>query len=311
MRAAATVADRRRRLRRALVALVALALTGLLAAQLASVLALTLRASGSARPIDRALAALALREGGRRRVRLRTDDGLVLRGDLLGDPRRRPLVVYAHGYRGSRRDGDRLAATLLARGYAVLAFDFRGSGESDGRFTTAGATEASDVAAAVRYVRRTLRLPLRRCGFIGFSMGAAAGTMAASSLRRFASIVLIAPYARLSEAFDTRMRRTVGVPAMPLLAPALLAFRAGFGVSPADVSPLDRIAGLAPAPVLLVGARDDWRAPPSVLGELFARARRPKRLVVLPRGDHRFLAGFPDSLITPVLDELDANLGRP
>lgn len=42
----------------------------------------------------------------------------------------RPVVIYAHGFGSSYRNGDQYAQALAAQGYLVYCFDFRGGSES-------------------------------------------------------------------------------------------------------------------------------------------------------------------------------------
>ncbi|MGH2687217.1 MAG: alpha/beta hydrolase, partial [Actinomycetota bacterium] len=74
----------------------------------------------------------------------------------LGGTMRTPLVV-------------RLALGLVASGRAVLRFNFRGVGRSQGA-TTGGELEPLDVAAAVGYARDRLGVP--RPALAGWSFGA-------------------------------------------------------------------------------------------------------------------------------------------
>src|SRR6476619_5040695 len=63
-------------------------------------------------------------------------------------------VVITHGFAASKDDAAVLAVThaLRARGHAVLTYDGRGQGDSDG-LCTLGDAERHDVAAAVAAAR--------------------------------------------------------------------------------------------------------------------------------------------------------------
>lgn len=246
----------------------------------------------------------ALAAGGLERVEFYAQDGVKLVGDLLGDPSRSPVVVFGHGYRDRRRGGDPLALELLARGYAVLLFDFRGSGASGGAFSGAGAVEGRDVAAALRWLERARGVPAARTAYVGFSMGAAAGLMAAHSLGRLAAVVLIAPYARLEDTCEARARHFLGLPLRPLFSPAMAIFDKVLGVDCRRVNPVEHAAEIAPAPLLLIGAAGDWRVPPSVLEAILAAAREPKELIVLNCASHVRLSYLGADVLQPVLEHL-------
>ncbi|MFG0318213.1 MAG: alpha/beta hydrolase [Planctomycetota bacterium JB042] len=256
-------------------------------------------------PPDRSLLAQSLPLGGLEQVDFATEDGLVLRGDRIGSLDR-PVVVFGHGYRHRRRQGDPLAKELLARGYSVLSFDFRGSGDSDGAFTAIGAREAVDVRAALRHLAAR-GVPPERTAYVGFSMGGAAALLAGGALADLAAVVVIAPYNRLLETFERRSTR-FGVPLRPWLVPAVGMFGWVHDVDPATIRPIEGAPAIAPAPLLILGARDDWRAPPDGLEELYRAANEPKRLEILPRGNHLDLARLGPEVRAPIIQFLETTL---
>ena len=240
-------------------------------------------------PAPGALVHKALASGGMERVEFYSADGTVLRGDLMGDISSRPVVVYGHGFRDRRRSGDHLADTLLDAGYAVFLFDFRGCGASDGALTGAGSIEGPDVAAALRYLEGARRVPPERIAYVGFSMGAVAGLLSGGALSELAAVVLIAPYARLEETFEARTMRFAQSRLRPLFTPALWVFQQVLGVDVAAVNPWEHAASIAPAPLLLIGGADDWRAPTADLERILQQARQPKRLITIEQANHRDL----------------------
>jgi len=259
-------------------------------------------------PAPNSLVAQALAAGGLERVEFYSADGTVLRGDLMGDLAADPVVVYGHGYRDRRRSGDHFARTLLASGYAVFLFDFRGSGASDGAFTGAGAIEGPDVAAALRYLESSRKVPPARTAYVGFSMGAAAGLLSRGALSRLSAVVLIAPYARLDETFEARTLRFAQSRLRPWFSPALWIFQQVLSVEVGTINPCEHAAEIAPAPLLLIGGADDWRAPRSDLERIFRNAREPKRLVLLEGTGHIDLLRMGPPVMEPVMKFLGERL---
>jgi dienelactone hydrolase len=86
-------------------------------------------------------------------VTLQTPDGATIAADLYGAGARG--VVLAHGGCLTKADWAPQAGILAARGFRVLAFDFRGFGESPVPPPALRGDEALrfDVLAAVRYLR--------------------------------------------------------------------------------------------------------------------------------------------------------------
>ena len=131
-------------------------------------------------------------------------------------------AVLAHGGRSSLCDTLPFAARLVAAGYRIVAFDFRGNGLSESPSKNRLAL-GKDLAAGVAYARET---GAERVFLIGSSMGGAAIVQNTSTLRVEGRISLS----------GTRL--------WP-----------GFGIN--NPAGLARIR----APFLYVGSRDDWRAP--------------------------------------------------
>ena len=70
-----------------------------------------------------------------------------------------PAVLFLHGFTGTRvefrRSFVRLARALAQTSVAGLRFDFRGSGESAGDFSTlTPSSELADARAALRFLQR-------------------------------------------------------------------------------------------------------------------------------------------------------------
>ncbi|PYQ16976.1 MAG: hypothetical protein DMF80_03060 [Acidobacteria bacterium] len=100
-----------------------------------------------------------------------TQDGGLIYADVYGRGDRG--VVLAHGGRFNKESWRPQARTLAEAGFRVLAFDFRGYGQSrgPGQSQPLGAPLQFDVLAAVRYLRKT---GARTVSIVGGSMGGGA-----------------------------------------------------------------------------------------------------------------------------------------
>jgi hypothetical protein len=114
-----------------------------------------------------------------------------------------PAVVLISG--GGQQDRDAttgkhrtffvLADYLTKNGIAVLRFDDRGVGKSEGKFnflTTTKADIADDVLAAYQYLLSRSEINVKKIGFIGHSEGGIISMMAALKTTNVAFIVLLA-----------------------------------------------------------------------------------------------------------------------
>jgi uncharacterized protein len=128
------------------------------------------RASGEGGAVSRQARRLDLPE---RIFRFPSGD-LTLRGKLVlpAGEGPFPVVVLVHGSEpASAVDHYYQPYLYAANGLAALAFDKRGTGESDGQYLQNFQVLAGDVAAAVRYLRTQKEIDAQRIHLAGFSQG--------------------------------------------------------------------------------------------------------------------------------------------
>lgn len=115
--------------------------------------------------------------------------------DKLGREEKAPGVVMLHGFTGNKIENHRLfvlaARDLCDLGFAVLRFDFRGSGDSDGNFedmTVPG--EISDAEEALSFLMGQRWVNREAVGMLGLSMGGRVAAILASRDRRVKFLIL-------------------------------------------------------------------------------------------------------------------------
>ncbi len=114
--------------------------------------------------------------------------------DAAGDV---PAVVVAGSWTTVKEQMAGLYARRLAeRGLAALAFDFTGTGQSDGepRDVEDPARKADDLAAAARFLRSAPGIDGDRVGAVGICAGAGYVATAAMSDSTIRSLALVAPW---------------------------------------------------------------------------------------------------------------------
>lgn len=218
---------------------------------------------------------------------LHTSDGVLLTADLYR-PESTPRggVVLAHGLSASRRHPAVVgqAASLVRRGFLVLAYDGRGHGGSSGDCTL-GRSEARDVAAAVA----ALRPQVSGVVAVGASMGAIAVLEYAVGDPWLTGIVLVSTATSLRSVLTPRAAA----------AALLTRTRAGRMVARHRMSV--RIAPVWQAaepttnqirrlrvPVAIVHGRDDRFVRPRAALELYEAAAEPRRLDLVDGMGHSF-----------------------
>jgi pimeloyl-ACP methyl ester carboxylesterase len=89
-------------------------------------------------------------------------------------------VILLHGSHGTRADTTGALRLLARAGYAVLAYDARGHGDSAGATNALGWGATDDLAGAVAFVRGRAGVDPRRVGALGLSMGGETALRAAA-----------------------------------------------------------------------------------------------------------------------------------
>ena len=106
-----------------------------------------------------------------------------------------PVVVVVHPASEAERTAafyDHLKSELPQHGFAVLVFDRRGSGASDGNFETADFEDlAGDVVTAVKYLQSRSDVDKARIGLHGTSQGAWIAPIAAARKPDIAFVVAV------------------------------------------------------------------------------------------------------------------------
>jgi uncharacterized protein len=212
-------------------------------------------------------------------------DGIALRGWLIpgigatGQPTLERTVIAVHGAWQNRTDPaiglNDLCCTLARAGFAVLAFDMRGHGESQVAPFTLGYAERLDILGAVDFLRDgALPYPeLERpqwIGAYGISMGASALLYAAASEPAIRAVVADSAYAEMAQIIERELPQRSHLPSF-FTPGALFAARALYGVDIAVVRPVEVVAAIAPRPLLLIQGAADTMNPASSLTHL-ARA---------------------------------------
>ena len=190
-------------------------------------------------------------------------------------------IIAVHGTRANRADQAAglldLSGAFARHGFAVLAFDMRGSGESPAAPLSLGYFEQRDVLGAVDFLRAgplpypELGRP-RIIGGWGVSMGAATLLLAASQEPAIRAVVSDCAYADILPILEREIPSRGHLP--PLFTPgALLAAQALYGIDFYDVRPVDVVAHIEPRPIFFIHGTADTYVPPSNMSILAAAAR--------------------------------------
>ena len=258
--------------------------------------------------------------------------GITLRGTLHapeGPAPSRAGLILCHGFGGSSNGAGHpeLARTLERAGYAVLRFDFRGCGASDGeRGRVICMEEVEDVRAAIGFLQAQPSVDASKIGLIGASLGGSVALTAAALDERVRVCAANGAIGngerrfrfqyrdkaawqkfrqRLDEARKTRrdtgrsvMINRFDIVAIPeylrtgLPPGASMDFPAETAISMLEFSPETVVRRIAPRPLLLVHPRGDDVVPASESEHIARAAGEPCELHLIDISDH-FASGDP------------------
>src|SRR5579863_7557840 len=205
------------------------------------------------------------------------EDSLQLRGWFIpgvlpnGKLTAQRTIVFVHGNRTNRADKFagllKLSVTFARSGFAVLAFDMRGFGQSPPAPLSLGYFEQRDVLGAVDFLQHgplpypALGRPRHIVGW-GVSLGAATLLLAAAQTPVIEALVSDSAYADILPILEREVPKGDHLP--PLFTPGvLLAARALYGIDFYHVRPVDVVASLAPRPILFIHGTADTYIPPT------------------------------------------------
>ena len=190
-------------------------------------------------------------------------------------------IIMVHGTRTNRADKGAglldLSGDLARHGFAILAFDMRGTGKSPPEPLSLGYFEQRDVLGAVDFLRSgPVPYPaLGRTHIIGgwgVSMGAATLLMATAKEPAIRAVVSDCAYADIIPILEREVPSGGHLP--PLFTPGgLIAARALYGMDFYAVRPIDIVASIAPRPIFFIHGTSDTYVPTDNMNILATAAR--------------------------------------
>jgi len=195
-------------------------------------------------------------------------------------------IIIVHGSGTNREDNDPIKgvrildfyAHLAERGFAILALDMRGHGESAPAPLSFGEYEQRDVLGAADFLRSDQRPykdlgPIRVIGGWGVSMGGATLLLAAEHEPAIRAVVTDCAFAEIVPLIQRDLPKQSGLPSA--FTPGVLAaIRVLYGVDYAQARPLTDIAMLSGRSALFITVSGDQKIPPSDSQRRMADAAR-------------------------------------
>lgn len=187
----------------------------------------------------------------------------------------RGTIVHFHGNYGNMTNHFPMALFLLDEGFDVLSFDYQGYGGSEGRTTRENTIQ--DGVATVRYARDHLRNPETGVAVWGQSLGGAVGLVVTAQESFVKGAVIEAAFTSYRRMSRTVLQRHWFLyPISWVLTPFI-----GHRYDPEHYA-----ARVSPRPLLFVHGDADRIVPVEMSQQLYAKAKEPKTLWIVPGADH-------------------------
>ncbi|MFC1917880.1 alpha/beta hydrolase family protein [Chloroflexota bacterium] len=207
---------------------------------------------------------------------------------------RYPAVCLCHGIPSGKPpepdDGGypALAERLCREGFAVMIFNFRGTGDSGGNLDILGWTR--DLQAVIDYFRESPHMEENNLFLAGFSGGAAVSVYVAARDMRISGVIPCACPAEFTLLTRTDNPqavidhfRDIGAIRDRDFPPSAEKWFENFR----KVQPIDFIAEITPRPLLLIHGSNDETVAVSHAHRLFNQAGEPKEMVTVAGAGHR------------------------
>ena len=225
-------------------------------------------------------------------VTFATSDHLTLKGFLFSRPHAIGNILLCHGYKGAKEFMYGLLE--IFDNFNVFMFDFRASGESEGKYISLGYHEHKDVLAAARFFKA--RVP-KNLPFIilGFSMGGGATLRAAAHNPGLAQAYIIdSSFSDLRSMFLRGYALRVGLPYYPFF-PVIQSMFHHF--ADCNVDEVNSVAAvrMINEPIMFIHSCDDNFITPDHSIRLYANAlNEHSKVWIGPKARHGFLhANYP------------------
>lgn len=208
-----------------------------------------------------------------------------------------PAVVLLHGFTGTKVEAHRsfvkLSRALAESGMAVLRFDFRGSGDSEGDFSQMTVDrECVDAHSALEYVRSRAEVDQDQIGLLGMSLGGLVAALTSGNDTQIKSRVLWCPVGDPSAAAERKMDPSVIQQFEDMGFCDMGGWQVGkeFLMKLHCARPLEQVARCH-SPMLLIQGTDDQTVPPSD-SEMYEKALKKADICVermlIPGANHTF-----------------------
>jgi len=213
----------------------------------------------------------------------KTSDDISIKGWSIHHSTTKGTIIVCHGWGSDKADCLDIAKFLWNAGYNVLMFDFRGHGESEGKYSSLGYYERRDLIAAIEYLKQRGETKI---GAIGFSMGGTVALMVAAEIPELAAVVAESPYVSFTDVVTSFAKIQWKAPKHPFIPIAVWTAGLRLGFSPREVNLSKFVNKISPKPLFIICSNKDEEVPPYHAHKIFEHAKEPKEIWEIPKAKH-------------------------
>lgn len=219
-------------------------------------------------------------------VIFKNKDGITLKGWFLpAQEESDKTIVFMHGW--GMNKGSLLKNTVfLNKKYNLFYFDFRGAGESGDGKSSVGYIEVRDALSAIEKLLQTRPEAAKSIGLYGIDSGAACAIYCGAHNSTVKCVITEGCYCSAEQTAIRRKKAANRFLCTPVLKLALYFAKRRSHIKPQDFSPDTNIGKLAGKALLIINGADDTLANAKDAAELFALAKEPKELWIVPNAAH-------------------------
>ena len=217
-------------------------------------------------------------------IRLKSQSGCEIVGWNIRAKESKGVVILLHGMRGSRLSMLKRAKFLHRAGYSIVMVDLQAHGESQGEYITVGHLEKHDVAATVKFAKKSY--PNQKIGIIGVSLGGAAALLA--STLEIDAMVLESVYPNIRAAIQNRVQAQLGLFAKVPSEILLLQLKYRLGISTDELRPEEKLSQVT-CPILIISGANDPHTTAQETERMYELVNSPKEIWLIERAGHEDL----------------------
>jgi pimeloyl-ACP methyl ester carboxylesterase len=212
-----------------------------------------------------------------------------------GVPKRGTAYLF-HGFGNTKEQMLPIAKRLTAVGFRCVAWDSRGHGKSGGERASYGMREVDDALRVIKASRKRDHRPQGKDVFWGYSMGAAVALQTLPEDSRAESAVLLAPFADLSQIMRHHAGQIYSGAMVPFLPWVRSNVRCAAGFDPKRIKPVESVRRTDARLLFIHGARDGV-IPPDQSAQLLSECKegQGKRLLLPNLGHGDVMWDLPES----------------